>query len=241
MLEGGLESQRTQGSPLSPLLSNIELDELDKELEHRGHKFVRYADDVKVFVGSQKAAQRVKESITKFIEGKLRLKVNRDKSRICFGYELNFLGHSILKDGQLGLSRKSEERLKEGLREITKRRRGVNLGILIKELKEYLTGWIRYFRYARMIGKVSKIDGWLKRKLRCFRLKQCNRCIGTVRFLRSLGVEEKLCWKTGLSGKKWWRLSNSPGANIGMTNEWFYSVGYYSMTHNYLNLNRVKL
>lgn len=245
MLEGGLESQRIQGTPqggpLSPLLSNIVLDELDKELEYRGHKFVRYADDVKIFVGSQRAAERVKESVINYIERKLLLKVNREKSRICRGYELNFLGHRILRDGSLGLSDKSESRLKERVRSITKRKRGVSPGIILKELKSYLGGWLRYFRYARMQSKLVQIESWIKRKLRCFRLKQCKRCIGMVRLLRSLKVEEKLCWKTGLSGKGWWRLSNSPAVNIGMNNSWFANQGFYSLVENYKSLNRVNL
>ncbi|MCZ2460802.1 MAG: hypothetical protein LC128_14375 [Chitinophagales bacterium] len=123
MLQGGLMSQRIkgtpQGGPLSPLLSNIILDELDKELEKRGHSYVRYADDVKIFVSSEAAAGRVEESITEYIEGKLLLKVNKEKSRISQGYELNFLDHGIVREGKLMLSYKSEERLREKIRHIT--------------------------------------------------------------------------------------------------------------------------
>lgn len=245
LLQGGLMSQRIkgtpQGGPLSPLLSNIVLDELDKELERRGHLYVRYADDVKIFVKSQSSGQRAGEHITKFIENKLLLKVNRKKSRICLSYELNFLGHSILKQGRLGLSLQSEERLKMKVRVITQRKRGVSIAQIIVELKTYMQGWLQYFRKATMQGKAKKLDGWIKRKLRCYRIKQCKRVIGMVRWLRKLGVEETLSWRTALSGKSWWRLSNSPALNMGMSNQWFSEQGYYSLYYNYLTLNRKSL
>jgi len=242
LLQEGLTSQRTkgtpQGGPLSPLLSNIILDELDKELERRGHHYVRYADDVKIFVKSEASAQRVKDRISRFIEGKLLLKVNSKKSRICKGHELNFLGHSILKDGQLGLSEGSEGRLKQKVKQITQRRRGVSLGQILMELRKYLPGWLMYFKHALMRGKMERLDRWIRRKLRCYKLKQCKRVIGIVRWLRKQGVEETLCWRTALSGKSWWRISNSPGSNIGMNNQWFSKLGYYSLYDNYKALHR---
>jgi len=245
MLQGGLESQRIkgtpQGGPLSPLLSNIVLDELDKELERRGHSYVRYADDVKIFVSSEASAQRVKASITRFIEGKLKLKVNQSKSRICKGYELNFLGHKILPDGRLGLSETSESRVKQRVKHITQRNRGKSIEFIIASLKRYCEGWLYYFRYATMRRKIEQVDSWIRRKLRCYRFKQCKRVIGIVRWLRKLGVEETLSWRTALSGKSWWRLSNSPALNMGMNNDWFAEHGYYSLHTNYLSLHRKPL
>jgi RNA-directed DNA polymerase len=245
MLQEGLPEQRIkgtpQGSPLSPLLSNIVLDELDKELEQRGHCFVRYADDVKIFAGSKRRAEEVKASITKYITQKLKLKVNESKSRICKGYELNFLGHSILTKGEWGLSKQSEQRLKDKIKEVTKRNRGISLEEMLQQLRRKLQGWLSYFRYAKMSSKMEAIDGWLRRKLKCFRLKQCKRTIGIVRWLRKLGVEEKLSWRTGLSGKGWWRLSNSPAVNIGMNKMWFAQQGYYSLSENYKSLHRKSL
>ncbi len=218
IMQSGLTEQRTkgtpQGSPLSPLLSNIVLDELDKELDRRGHSYVRYADDVKIFVGSKQRAEAVKASITKYITNKLKLKVNQSKSRVCKGYELNFLGHSILKDGSLGLSKQSEQRLKDKLREVTKRNSGISFEEMLKQLRTKLQGWLNYFRYARMSSKLEGIDGWIRRKLKCFRLKQCKRTIGIVRWLRKRGVEETLSWRTALSAKGWWRLSNSPALTL---------------------------
>jgi RNA-directed DNA polymerase len=237
ILKGGMMEQRTkgtpQGSPLSPLLSNIVLDELDQELMRRGLDFVRYADDVQIFVSSKLSAERVQESIIKFIEYKMKLKVNREKSGIKPCYKVNFLGYSLLHGGKLGLSKASEERLKEKLKEITQRKRGVNLEQILKELKLVLQGWLQYFKLAQMKSKLKEIEGWLRRKLKCFRIKQCKRTIGIVRFLLKLGVEKTLCWRTALSGKGWWRLSNSPALNIGMNNKWFEEQGFYSLTKQY--------
>ena len=157
------------------------------------------------------------------------------------GYELNFLGHSILKDGSLGLSKESEGRLKDKVREITKRKRGMSLYEMLAELRTILQGWLNYFRYARMSSKMEAIDGWIRRKLKCFRIKQCKPRIGIVRWLRKLGEEEKLCWRTALSGKGWWRLSNSPALAIGMNKMWFAQSGYYSLSENYKSLHRKSL
>jgi len=109
---------------------------------------------------------------------------------------------------------------------------------MLKELRPKLQGWLNYFRYAKMQSKMEAIDGWLRRRLKCFRLKQCKRTIGIVRWLRKLGVEETLSWRTALSGKSWWRLSNSPATNIGMNNRWFSAQGYYSLSENYQSLHR---
>lgn len=242
IMEGGLSQQRIkgtpQGSPLSPLLSNIVLDELDQELSRRGHCFVRYADDLQIFVGSQASAERVMLGITDFIERKMKLKVNRSKSAIRKSHETNFLGHSILRGGRIGLSQSSEKRLRAKIKKITQRNRGVSLEQILHELKPVLLGWLQYFKYATMKRKLEKLEGWLRRRLKCFRLKQCKRTIGIVRFLRKLGVEESLSWRTALSGKGWWRLSMSPALSIGMNNQWFSEKGYFSLTENYNRLHR---
>lgn len=240
MMEEGLTEQRKkgtpQGSPLSPLLSNIVLDELDQELSRRGYSFVRYADDLQIFCKDADRGAGIRESITEFIEGRMKLKVHREKSAVRKCWESNFLGHSILLRGKIGLSTSSEERLKLKLKAITQRKRGVSLETILKELTSMIRGWLEYFKYASMKDKMTKLDGWLKHRLKCFRLKQCKRTIGIVRFLRSLKVKETLCWRTALSGKGWWRLSNSPGINIGMNNKWFKEKGYYSLLENYNSL-----
>lgn len=233
ILEGGLISQRTkgtpQGSPLSPLLSNIVLDELDKELERRGLRFVRYADDLILFVGSHKAAQRVMSSVTKFIEGRMKLKVNKDKSGIRRPRELNFLGHSIVGKGELGLSKSSLHRFKSKLKEKTRRKRGISLDQMVKELNLLMRGWLNYFKNAKMKGKLEAIMSWLRRRIRCFRLKQCKRAIGIARFLKKLQVPEWRSWLLALSSKGWYHKSCTPQAHEGMNLEWFNSIGLFNM------------
>jgi RNA-directed DNA polymerase len=237
----GLVCQRTagtpQGGPLSPLLSNIVLDELDKELECRGHQFVRYADDLRIFMRSEKAAQRVMGSVVEFIENRLRLRVNRDKSQVCKGVVTNFLGHSFMgKNGTLILSKTSEKRFKDGLRKLSRRRRGISLEQLLKEVNQKIRGWLYYFRYAQMKSRLQTLVSWLQHRIRCFRLKQCKRTIGIVRFLRKLKVPEKQCWLMALSGKGWWRLSGTPQAHESMNNKWLNETGLFDLINNYLRL-----
>ena len=156
VLSGGLISQRTQGtpqgSPLSPLLSNIVLDELDTELEKRGHSFVRYADDFSIYVRSQKAGERVKATIGNFITDKLKLKVNEAKSKVCEVDKTVLLGHTILKDGRLIIAKENVERLKTTIRRITQRKRGVSLEQIITELNPKLRGWFEYFKQTKSKG-----------------------------------------------------------------------------------------
>lgn len=233
LLEGGLSQQRTkgtpQGSPLSPLLSNIVLDELDKELERRGLRFVRYADDMIIFTKSEKSALRVKESITRFIEDKLKLRVNTEKSGVRRPYELNFLGHSLMNNGTLCLSKESERRIRKKLKEVTRRNRGISLEQLVKELNPILRGWLNYFGRCKMKWKLKKIMSWLRRRIRCFRLKQCKRAIGISRFLRRQGVPEWRSWLLALSSTGWYHKSNTPQAHEGMNNLWFARIGLFDM------------
>ena len=240
ILAGGLLSQRIsgtpQGGPLSPLLSNIVLDELDKELERRGHTFVRYADDLRIFVKSREAAHRVMDSITRYLEKRLRLKVNRDKSKVCKGWETTFLGHSFLSDGTLALSNNSEKRLCDEIRRLTSRRRGISFDQLLSEVNTKLRGWLYYFRYSSMKNRLQRIIGWLHHRLRCFRLKQCKRVIGIVRFLRKQKVPAWRCWIVALSGKGWWRLSATPQAHEAMNNQWLREKGLFSLMDNYQRL-----
>lgn len=237
ILIGGVESQRTkgtpQGSPLSPLLSNIVLDELDQELERRGLRYVRYADDLLIFTGSTKSAERVYRGVRAYVTERMKLKVNEEKSGIRKLSEVTFLGYSFGGGGRLYLSKKSEKNLKRKLKEKTARSRGVSLEQMIGELNEVLRGWLNYFIKAEMKGKMKQISSWLKRRIRCYRLKQCKRVIGVVRFLRRLGVKEALSWRTALSGKSWWCLSNSPGSNIGMNDAWFKKIGLYDLYGSY--------
>ena len=172
-----------QGGPLSPLLANLLLDDLDKELERRGHCFCRYADDCNIYVRSKAAGERVLASLTRFLEGVLRLRVNRDKSAVAYIEERKFLGYRLLSGGRLGIAPKSLDRAKDRIRQITRRNRGVSVGQMTSELNSFLTGWVTYFRHAACKSALRDTDEWLRRKLRCVRLKQCKRAKPTVDFL----------------------------------------------------------
>ncbi len=227
-----------QGGPLSPLLANLLLDELDRELERRGHRFCRYADDCNVYVRSQAAGERVMASLTKYLEKKLRLRVNRTKSAVAPVGQREFLGHRILWDGRLTLSPESLKRVKGRIREITRRNRGVSLGRMISELNSYLTGWVTYFRYAECRTHLQRLDEWIRRKLRCVRLKQRKRAKPIADFLQRLGVPEWRAWLLALSGKGWWRMAGSPPAAEAMSIQWFRDQGLVSLTARYTSLPR---
>ena len=226
-----------QGGPLSPLLANLLLDDLDKELEKRGHAFCRYADDCNIYVQSQAAGERVLASVTRFLEQKLRLRVNRDKSAVAAVVERKFLGHRLLPGGRLGIAPQSLDRAKERLRRLTRRNRGVSLEQVIGEINEFTVGWVAYFRHAACKGHLQRLDEWVRRKLRCLRLKQCKRAKPIADFLHRLGVPKRRAWIGALSGKGWWRLSGSPPAMEGMTLAWFESQGLVSLTQRYAQLN----
>ena len=242
MLQEGVKIRRVegtpQGGPLSPLLANLLLDDLDKELERRGHRFCRYADDCNIYVRSKQAGARVMRSITRFLETKLRLRVNQAKSAVAHVQERKFLGYRLLSGGRLGIAPASLKRVKERIREITRRNRGVSMGTVIRELKEYLTGWVTYFRYAQCLGHLKQLDAWLRRKVRCYRLKQRKRAKPIADFLMDQGVPEWRSWILALSGKGWWRMSGSPQANEAMSIQWFQKVGLINLTSRYLLLNR---
>lgn len=225
-----------QGGPLSPLLANLLLDDLDKELERRGHCFCRYADDCNIYVQSHAAGERVLASVTRFLEDVLRLRVNRDKSAVAYTEERKFLGYRLLRGGTLGIAPKSLKHAKARIREITGRSRGISLDQMIRELNSYLTGWVTYFRYAACKSHLTALDSWLRRKLRCVRLKQCKRTKTIANFLSRLGVPTWNAWRTALSGKGWWRLAGSPSVTHAMTDQWFQSLGLVNLVQRYVTL-----
>ncbi len=240
MMQGGVCVQRyegtPQGGPLSPLLANLLLDDLDKMLEARGHRFCRYADDVNIYVRSEAAGERVMASVTEFLRRRLHLQVNRNKSAVAPVGERKFLGHRLLPGGALSLAPESLLRLKQRVREITKRSRGVALGRVIAELKAFLSGWLFYFRNARCRSHLQRLDRWIRRKLRCLRLKQRKRPKAQADFLRSLGVPAQRAWVTARSGNGWWRKALSHGATEAMTLDWFRGQGLVTLTDQYLAL-----
>lgn len=227
-----------QGGPLSPLLANLLLDDLDKELERRGHCFCRYADDCNIYVRTRAAGERVMVSVTAFLEGKLRLRVNREKSTVAYVWERKFLGHRLMAGGRLGIAPQSLERMKARVRQITRRNRGVTLGRMIQELNEFLSGWVTYFRYAECRSHLQRLDEWIRRKLRCVRLKQRKRAKPIADYLQGLGVPEWRAWILALSGKGWWRMAGSPPAQEAMTIAWFRAQGLISLTERYATLHQ---
>ena len=224
------------GGALSPLLANLLLDDLDQELERRGHTFCRYADDCNIYVQSQAAGERVLSSITRFLEGKLRLRVNREKSAVAPVSERKFLGYRLLADGTLTIAPKSVERAKERIRQITRRNRGVSFERVIGELNSFTTGWVTYFRHAKAQTPLSDLDSWLRRKLRCLRLKQRKRAASIAIFLQSLGVPKNRSWTTAACGKGWWRMAHTPAAQQAMSNQWFTDQGLLGLAARYLEL-----
>lgn len=234
MLQGGVVIERyegtPQGGPLSPLLANLLLDDLDKELERRGHRFCRYADDCNIYVRSAAAGERVMASVVAFLEGRLRLKVNAQKSAVAPVWERSFLGHRLLAGGRLGLAPKSLDRAKARLRRLTRRNRGIALERMIEEVNSFTTGWVMYFRFAACKTALEPLDEWLRRKLRCVRLKHCKRAKPCADFLMKLGVPDWRAWRLALSGKGWWRLSGSPPAHEAMTVKWFEEIGLVNLS-----------
>ena len=212
-----------QGGPLSPLLANLLLDELDRELEVRGHRFVRYADDCNIYVGSRRAGVRVMSSISGFLTDRLKLKVNEAKSAVGKPYERAFLGFSIVRGGKIAVSAKARDRLKSKVRELTSRNRGCRLSRVIGELATYLRGWKAYFRLATARSSLRELTAWMMRKLRCFLWKQWGS--RGYRELRKRGVSRDLAWNTSKSAHGPWRISMSPALGIALPTRLFVEMG----------------
>lgn len=222
-----------QGGPLSPLLSNIVLDELDKELERRGHKFCRYADDCQIYIGSEAAAQRVKSSVTKFLEQQLKLRVNHEKSAATRVRERSYLGHRFNDDGVIGISDDAMHQMKKRVRQVTKRNRGRTFPSIIKELSTYLRGWQNYFKLGLRSSSMGQLDSWIRRRLRCYRLKQRKRKYSIAMWLMSLGVTKHNAWKVAGSDKGWWKRSRTAQVNQALPNKWLEELGLYSLLDGY--------
>jgi RNA-directed DNA polymerase len=225
-LVGPVDEGTPQGGPLSPLLSNVVLDELDKELERRGHCFVRYADDCNIYVRSRHAGQRVKQSITSFITRRLKLKVNEQKSAVARPAERKFLGFSFIPRGsKRRIAPKALMRFKQKVRELTSRTRGISVEQMAKGLADYLRGWKAYFGFCETPTVLDTLDRWLRRRLRAVIWKQWKR--GRVRFreLRERGVGGGLVAQTAGSSHGPWRIAKSPALNYALPNAYFDSLG----------------
>lgn len=236
VMEGGLVSPvdegTPQGGPLSPLLSNIVLDEFDRELERRGLRFARYADDCNVYVRSRRAGERVMASITRFITTKLKLKVNEQKSAVARPWERKFLGFSFTRFGtpKRRIAPKAVDRFKAKVRELTSRTRGISMERMAEELAQYLRGWLGYFGKCETPSVLQSLEEWTRRRLRSAIWKQWKR--GSVRFaeLRKRGVHKDLAAKTAGSAHGPWHLANSKGLAFALPKAYFDSLGIPRLT-----------
>ena len=236
VMEGGLVSPvdegTPQGGPLSPLLSNIVLDEFDRELERRGHRFARYADDSNIYVRSRRAGERVMKSLTRFIRTKLKLQVNQSKSAVAEPWERKFLGFSFTRFGppKRRIAPKAVKRFKERVRELTSRTRGISIERMAKELALYLRGWIGYFGKCETPSVLQNLEEWTRRRLRSAIWKQWKR--GKVRFaeLSKRDVDTRLAAQTAGSAHGPWRLANSLALCLALPNAYFASLGIPRLT-----------
>jgi RNA-directed DNA polymerase len=245
VMEGGLVSPRTegtpQGGPLSPLLSNILLEELDKELEQRGHGFVRYADDCNVYVRSQAAGERVMASLERFLEKRLRLKVNRDKSAVERPWKRKFLGYSVTvnREPKLRIAAQSVKRLRAKLRPVFRRGRGRDLASTIEELGPVLRGWVAYFRMAEVKASFVELDGWVRRRLRCVMWRPWKTPRTRQQKLVKLGVWADLAAAGAYGGRGPWHNSNGHHMKLAVPNETLRRMGLVSLLEEYQRLARI--
>jgi RNA-directed DNA polymerase len=232
------EEGTPQGGNISPLLSNIMLHELDCELEKRGHLFCRYADDCNIYVKSKKSAERVMESITNFIERKLYLKVNQDKSKVDTANNVKFLGFSFYYNGREGKYRirihaKPLSKFKEKLKELTGRSKGISMENRLKKLRQAILGWVNYFNIADMKRLTKELDGWLRRRIRTVIWKSWKRIKTRYANLRKFGMGKIEAWKYANTRKGYWRISNSPVLSTTITNKILEEYGLISIFATY--------
>lgn len=235
LLKDGLVSQRVegtpQGGPLSPLLSNILLDDLDKELERRGHAFCRYADDCNIYVRTRRSGERVLASVTRFLEHQLKLRVNTEKSAVARPWDRKFLGYSMTsyKRPRLRAAPQSVQRLKAKLKNLFRKGRGRNLREFIAELAPVLRGWITYFRHAEVKGIFEELDGWIRRKLRCLTWRQWKRPRTRLKKLKALGLGEERAAKSAYNGRGPWWNAGASHMNEALTTRHFNELGLVSL------------
>lgn len=228
-----------QGGPLCPLLSNIVLDELDKELEKRNLRFVRYADDCNLYVKTWKAGKRVKESVTHFIEKKLKLKVNQVKSAVDRPWKRKFLGFTFSWDKatpKIQISKPSLQRVKAKIKEITSRKSPIPMEERIKKLNQYLTGWCGYYALVDTKTVFEELDKWIRRRLRMCLWKHWKLPRTKVKKLTALGVSKGKANEWGNTRKKYWRIAGSPILQSTLDNQYWLSNGLKSLTDRYNSL-----
>ncbi len=215
-----------QGGPLSPLLANVLLDELDKELESRGLRFARYADDFQIYVKTYRSARRVFASVERFLTRKLKLVVNQQKSRVTKTNGIEFLGFKFVgRRGEIRVTAKNLAKFKERVRSITGRSRGISMRRMIGELRQYLRGWMGYFALAATKGIFASLDEWIRRRVRMCFWKQWRLPRTRIRKLKQLGVPHDVAVPHGTSRKAYWRLAKTLGGHMGMTRKWLLDQG----------------
>jgi RNA-directed DNA polymerase len=221
------EEGTPQGGPLSPLLSNVMLDDLDRELERRGHHFVRYADDCNIYVRTERAGQRVMESISDFITKKLKLKVNREKSAVAAPWKRKFLGFSFTSamKPRRRIAPKAKKRLKERVREITQRNRGISMAQRVSELSQFLRGWGAYFGHCETPSVLKELDSWIRRRLRCAQWTQWKTCRTRFKALRKLGLRGADLHKLACCSRGRWPVSQYSLLRRVLPNAYFDSLG----------------
>ena len=230
------EKGTPQGGNISPILSNIMLNELDKELERRGLQFVRYADDCIIFTKSKKAAERVMESITRFIENKLRLKVNKTKSKVDRPWRIKYLGFSFYQIRgiiEIRVHTKSIDKFKDKIRRITSRSNGMSMERRYEKLQQVIRGWVNYFKIAHMKELTEDLDQWIRRRLRMCYWKKWKKIGTKYDNLVKLGIDNYKAWEFANSRKSYWRLSNSPILAKSLTNKTLERLGYLSLSSVY--------
>ena len=244
IMEGGVVSPRNegtpQGGPLSPLLSNVLLDELDKELEGRGHKFVRYADDCNIYVRSRRAGERVLDGIERFLRQRLRLKVNREKSAVDRPWKRKFLGYTFThhRHPKFKVAPESVKRFKNRLREELRQARGRNLRRVLGKLQPVLIGWVSYYRKSDVKKTFEELDQWIRRKLRAIKWRQWKRRHTRARELIRLGIDRTRAWLSVSNGRGPWWNAGSSHMNQALPARYFTQLGLVSLVHQCHELNR---
>ena len=230
------EKGTPQGGNISPILSNIMLNELDKELEKRDLQFVRYADDCIIFTKSKKSAERVMENITKFIEKKLRLKVNRKKSKVDRPWRIKYLGISFYQSKgkvEIRIHPKSIEKFKDKIREITSKSNAMSMEVRYKKLKQVIRGWVNYFKIANMGKIVQKLDKWIRRRIRMCYWKEWKKIKTKHDNLVKLGIENHEAWEFANTRKAYWRIADTPFMHRALNNKTLEKLGYTSLASVY--------
>jgi RNA-directed DNA polymerase len=225
-----------QGGPLSPLLANIMLDPLDKELERRGLRFARYADDFLILVRSLRAAQRVMQSVTRFVEARLKLVVNRHKSQAAALSKCAFLGFQILR-GRIVWTDEAQKRFKERIQEITSRSRGVSTFCMLRELRRYAVGWLNYFGISQAYRVVPELDQWLRRRVRMYYWKQWKRARTRRRQLIRLGIHPAEVYKASRSHRGYWWMAGTSIVQRALDNEWLAERGVPNLKQQWVEMH----